>query len=303
MKGFWTRTTGATLMAALLATAVGCRDDAGTDAPVNDPVHTIGGDRPATLTLPNGYENGTPAPLVIVLHGYSGNAGWTDRYFGISRRIEPDRIGVILPNGTRNPDDRRFWNATDYCCDFYGSDIDDVGYLNGLVEDASEHMAIDGVYLIGLSNGGFMSHRMACESMPGLRGIATVAGTTFDDPARCEGATPISLLHVHGTADEVIRYEGGARRGGNRARYPGAEETVRRWAERAGCDMVAAQTLPSLDLVGLAAEETDVTRYRAGCERDVRVELWTIEDGPHVPAFDADDFGARVVAWFLAAGG
>ncbi len=285
-----------------LAGLTACYDEAETSSPVSDPVRTIGGDRPATLTLPSDYAAGTPIPLVIVLHGFTSNAEWTDAYFGISRRIESDRIAVILPNGTRDSQDRSFWNATDFCCNLQGSEVDDVAYLNGLVEEAAEHMAVDGVYLIGLSNGGFMSYRMACESMPELRAIASVAGTTFQDPARCEGARPISILHIHGTADRTIRYAGGGREGG--ARYPGAEESVHRWAARAGCEMEAAEAMPAMDLVeALPDDETDVTRYDTGCDGGLRVELWTVEDGGHVPGFDADDFGARVVAWFAGAGG
>ena len=299
MKRIWNRTTIAALTLVAMAA---CGDEGGTGAPVNDPVRSIGGDRPATLTLPNDYDAGYAIPLVIVLHGFTSNAAWTDGHFGISRRIEPDRIAVILPNGTRNPEDQPFWNATDFCCNFHGSDVDDVAYLNSLVEEAAEHMAVDGVYLFGLSNGGFMSYRMACESMPGLRAIASVAGTSFEDSARCEGARPISVLHIHGTADRTIRYAGGGREQG--ARYPGAEETVHRWAARAGCDMEAAETLPSMDLIeGLPDDETDVTRYDTGCDDGLRVELWTIEDGGHVPGFDADDFGARVVAWLTGAAG
>lgn len=300
MKRFGSSLTSAVLGLVALAA---CGDDGGTSDPVNDPVRTIGGDRPATLTLPNDYGGGTPIPLVIVLHGYTSNAGWTDRYFGISQRIEPDQIAVILPNGTRNDEDNPFWNATDYCCDLDGSGVDDVGYLNGLVSEAQEHMEADGVYLIGLSNGGFMSYRMACESMPGLRAIAPVAGATFSDPARCDGARPVSVLHIHGTADRVIRYEGSGERSG-RARHPGAEESVHRWAARAGCDMESAATGASMDLVeALPEQETDVMRYESGCEGDVKVELWTIEDGSHVPGFDADSFGERVVAWFLGRDG
>ena len=291
----WTLIAPAAL--AVIATAA-CSDEPET----SDPVRTIGGDRPATLTLPSDYEAGTAIPLMIVLHGFTSNAAQTDSLFGFSRRIESDRIAVIMPNGTRNPRDQRFWRATDYCCNFHGSTVDDVAYLNSLVEEASRHMAVDGVYLFGLSNGGFMSYRMACESMPGLRAIASVAGTSFTDPARCEGARPISVLHIHGTADRTIRYAGGDREGVSL--YPGAEETVHRWAGRAGCAMEAAETLPSMDLVeALPAEETNVTRYATGCDRGLKVELWTIEEGRHVPRVDADDFGARVVAWFAGAGG
>ncbi len=284
-------------IALIPAVLVACNTETDASAPIERAVHTIGGDRPASLTLPAGYDGRMPLPLVMVLHGFTGNAEWTDNRFGISGRIDADNIAVALPNGTRNPEDQSFWNATDYCCNFHGSDVDDVGYLNRLAEDAGEHMTVGGVYLVGLSNGGFMSYRMVCESMPGLRAIASVAGTTFADPERCDDAGgSVSILHIHGTADNTIRYEGGQRRGG--ARYPGAVETVRRWAVRGGCDPAAGELAAPMDLLaGLPGAETDVMRYRTGCSDAHTIELWTIQDGPHVPDFDPNDFGARVVAW------
>lgn len=260
----------------------------------------IGGDRPATLIRPLDYTAGTRLPLVIALHGYTSNSANTNRYFGLSQRVTRDRFALILPNGTRNPEGANFWNATDYCCDFWGTGVDDVGYLNGLVTEAGEHIVPDGVHLVGLSNGAFMSYRMACESMPGLRGIAAVGGTTFDDPERCAGAAPVSVLHIHGTADVVIRYGGGSSNTGT-THYPGAEETVRRWASRAGCDLSAAETLEPLDLdFTLPGAETQPLRYREGCAAGITVELWTIEQGAHVPAFDPDRIGARLIDWLFA---
>jgi polyhydroxybutyrate depolymerase len=174
----------------------------------------------------------------------------------------------------------------------------DCGEWNSLVEEAAAHVTPDGVYLVGLSNGAFMSYRMACESMPGLRGIVPVGGADFDDPARCEGARPLSVLHIHGTGDVVIGYHGGSSEAGTA--YPAAEEAVRRWASRAGCDLGAAEMLEPLDLdFTLSGAETQPLRYRRGCRAGVTVELWTIEGGAHVPAFDPDDIGERILAWLL----
>lgn len=260
---------------------------------------TIGGERPAELTRPYQYVAGTPVPLVIVLHGYGGSSAGIDRYFGISGLLHQDHFAVILPQGTLNPDGRRFWDATDFCCDFREADPDDVGYLNELVEEAADHVEPEGVYLVGLSNGGFMSYRMACESMPKLRGIVNLAGSSFDDADRCEGAEPISILHIHGTVDSTIRYNGGSRNRGT-IRYSGAREVVERWASRAGCDIEAGDTLPSLDLVGnIPGAETTPLRYRTGCRTAVTVELWTIQEGPHVPRFDSNDIARRLTGWLF----
>ena len=258
----------------------------------------IGGERPTTLIRPRDYVDGTPIPVVLVLHGYGGNWAGIDRYFGISRRVNRDRFAVIHPSGTLNPAGRRFWDATDYCCDFWESDPDDVGYLDDLIEEAGEYVTVGGAYLIGLSNGGFMSYRMACESMPKLRGIVNLAGSSFHDANRCAGARAVPVLHIHGTADAVIRYDGGSRAGG--ARYPGARETVERWASRAGCDVEAADTLEPLDLVAdIPGDETTALRYRTGCGAGITVELWTIRDGPHVPRFNSSRIGGVLTAWLF----
>ncbi len=260
---------------------------------------TIGGERPASLTRPYEYVAGTPIPVVIVLHGYGGNSTGIDRYFGISRRLHQDHYAVILPSGTLNQSGRRFWDATDFCCDFWGDDPDDVGYLNDLVEEAADYVEPEGVYLVGLSNGGFMSYRMACESMPKLGGIVNLAGASFHDPKRCDGARPISILHIHGTADATIRYDGGSRSGGT-VRYPGARETVERWASRADCVIQAGETLDSLDLVaGIPGAETTPLRYRTGCRNGTTFELWTIRDGPHVPGFNSAELGGLLTSWLF----
>ena len=79
MTRWWTTRVPVALAVVALAA---CGDEGGPGDPVFDPVRTIGGDRPATLTLPDGYDGGSPIPLVMVLHGFTGNSGWTDRYFG-----------------------------------------------------------------------------------------------------------------------------------------------------------------------------------------------------------------------------
>lgn len=266
--------------------------------PVNDAIRRIGGERPATIIRPQDYVEGTPVPIVMALHGFTSNAGDTDNYFGLSGRINTDQIALILPNGTRNPDGISFWNATDFCCDGYRTGVDDVGYLNSLVNEAAEHVTPGGVYLVGLSNGAFMSYRMACESMPGLRAIVPVAGTSFDDPEVCEGANPVSVLHIHGTNDNIIRYGGGGSADG--PRYPGARDTVRRWAARAGCDLDTSESLSRLDLDWtLEGAETTRRLYSAGCAEGIKVELWTVQAGAHVPAFTAEDIGRRIIEWIL----
>ncbi len=252
--------------------------------------------RRAAMVAPFGADPTEPLPLVIALHGYGSNVWEHSQYLGLIGRINVDRFLLLMAQGSRDEDGNRFWNATEYCCDFDASGVDDVEYLRSLLDEASGLVEIGPIYVVGYSNGGFMSYRLACESLPGLMGIVSLAGTTFADESRCEGASPVSILQIHGDADDVILYDGDE--------YPGAPETVMRWARRLGCDFNAAETLDDLDLdFSLQGDDTTVVRYRQGCADGSTIEHWRIVGGGHDPEFDADVVGERIVRWLLREAG
>lgn len=263
----------------------------------NHIVHTLGGERPAPLVLPADHDSETPIPLVLSLHGFTSHLAEHDRYFGLSKRVNAHRFALIMANGTYDPDGHRFWNATDFCCDLHNTQVDDVQYLAGLLEEAATHIAVERIFVLGHSNGGFMSYRLACEGIPRLVAIASLAGTSFSDPSRCAFASPVSVLQIHGTADQVIAYDGST----GEQEYAGAEEVALRWAALARCNLTEPETLPPLDLdQDLDGPETTRTRYRTGCRNDATIELWTMVQGAHVPHL-APDFGQRLLEWLLGA--
>ena len=258
-------------------------------------VLTIGGHRPALLVLPAAHNPQSPLPLVISLHGHGAHYMFQDSYFGMSSLVNSRNFALILPNGTRDDEGRRFWNATDLCCGVTDNKPDDVAYLSGLVEEAGGMVNIDRIFAVGLSNGGFMSYRLACDSMPGLTAIAVLGSSSFTDPERCASARPISVLHMHGTNDTTVAFEGGTIPG--QGSLPAARELNQRWAERAGCDLSLAENLPSLNMDSWAGgDETSITRYRSGCRDNLVVEFWEMESSAHLPRLTGD-FGQRILAW------
>ena len=261
-------------------------------------VHTIGGNRPATLALPTGYDLQTPMPLLLALHGFSGYASMME---GFASHVNVKRFALVIADGTPDDNGNRFWNATGLCCGRTETKPDDVAYISGLVEEAKTFATIDRTYSMGYSNGGFMSYRLACESLPGLAGIASVAGSSFDDPARCDGATPVSVLQVHGDEDEVIKIDGGSNPGLGPGSHPAASELVARWAQRASCDM-PAESLPAIGVSRFGSgPETTIIRYRDGCKAGVTVEFWTVAGARHF-IITKDDFIDGVLDWLFAQG-
>ena len=264
--------------------------------PASNEVLEIGGDRPAQLQLPT--NRGDKAmPLVLSLHGYGADAKGQDQYFALAERVTDYGFALITPQGTTDDRGNRFWNATDGCCNFHNSDVDDHAWLSSLVAEARDLVDVSGVYVVGFSNGGFLAYRLACDGLDGLVAIASLAGSSFGDPERCADASPISVLQVHGDADQSIPYEGTLEYDGG---YPGAEELVNRWAQRAGCDIEAVAVLPSIDLeADIDGDETMVQRTREGCDSGITIELWTIQGADHVPWFQ-NDWPDRLLDWLFS---
>lgn len=252
--------------------------------------------RPVDVIVPDGLSD-DPAPLVVVLHGYSGTADVQQQYFRF--QDEAAERGAILayPDGTPDRRDLQFWNATDACCNFFGSDVDDVAYLAAVVEHVRSLHAIDPqrIFLAGHSNGGFMSYRLACERADLFAAVVSLAGATYVDPGDCSPSEPVSIAQVHGTLDEVIAYDGGDIIGND---YPSAATTAATWAGYNGCD-TAIEPGDPIDLDSdLAGAETAVARF-GGCPSAGAVELWTIAEGRHIPQL-GDGFAAAVFDFFEA---
>lgn len=253
----------------------------------------VGGDRPARVVAPADWDGETLLPVVMLLHGYSANATIQDAYLGISERVDASGFVLVLPEGTTDDGGDQFWNATDACCNFDGSTVDDVGYLLGLLDEIEASMPVDPdrMGLIGHSNGGFMSYRLACEAPERIAAIVSLAGATWDDEADCGTGAPVRVLQIHGTADTTIGYAGGNTQGGG---YPSAEESAGRWAERAGCSTPSTGAPVDYDK-GVVGAETEPVTY-ADCAADVA--LWRMNGSGHIPGVN-DAWSDAVVAWVL----
>ena len=254
---------------------------------------------PVVVHVPPSYNPAVPTPLILLLHGYGASGAQQEAYMQFTPLSDGLGFLYAYPDGTRDANGYRFWNATDACCDFFSNGVDDSGYLRDLIEAVKAQANVDDrrVHLIGHSNGGFMSYRMACDHADVIASIASLAGATFLDPNACLPLAPVHVLQIHGTADTTVQYDGGCFYGSYC--YPGAVETVERWAAYDGCALVA-EPGAALDLdAGLPGAETQVTRYASECERGGSAELWTIVGGSHIPLL-SDDFSGLVIDFLYA---
>jgi polyhydroxybutyrate depolymerase len=259
----------------------------------------IGGDRPVVVHVPPGYNACVAAPLVVMLHGYTATGALEESYLRLTAQSDARGFLYAYPDGTVDASGNHFWNATDACCDLNGTMVDDSKYLSDLVVEIGRHYAVDPkrVFLVGHSNGAFMSYRMACDHSGQIAAIASLAGAMFSDVTKCSATSAVSVLEIHGTADAVIPYAGGTIQ--NHA-FPGAQTSVSDWVTFDGCTTAPDTSAPPLDLdATLAGAETSVTKYGDGCSPGGHAELWTIQGGAHIPALSAS-FSGDVVDFLLA---
>jgi polyhydroxybutyrate depolymerase len=263
-------------------------DDAGSDASDGGIVAT----RPYTLKIPTSYDAAKPTPLLVLLHGYSASGYLEDAYFGFSGTAEAKGFLYAYADGTKDSQNKQFWNATDGCCNFDKSTVDDVAYIGAIMDDVSARYNVDKkrIYVVGHSNGGFTAHRLACDLAPRVAAIVSLAGETWLDATKCNPSEPVSVLDVHGDADDTILYDGGSTSSGA---YPSEQQTLATWAGKDHCTGALAATGETLDIdTKLAGAETVVEKY-AGCPAGIDVARWTIQGGGHLPSL-ASSWGPLV---------
>ena len=259
----------------------------------------------SVLVTPLEFVDGE-TPLIVSLHGFGGNSADHAAYVPLHERVNTDGFALLLPNGTLDGGGNQFWNPTDECCDGGKPGEDDIAYLTELVASAKKVRDFGPLYFFGYSNGGFMAHHMACKGLPGLRAVASLAGTSYVGDTSCDGAPPVSVLHIHGTDDAVIPFEGDEsepdpKSDGERAFYAGAQDMVMRWSQRAGCHWPEhPKPYATLDLDQyMPGPETQAFRLESGCDDGINIELWVGEGSSHSPGY-GDAFVDALVDWLLS---
>lgn len=204
------------------------------------------------LHVPASYDGSAPVALVLNFHGLTqtGNAQRAQSHMD----DKADREGFIVayPNAVDNA-----WNSGRDDT----NDVDDVGFTRAVIADLGARGCIDlrRVYATGMSNGGGMSHRLACDAADVIAAVAPSSGQLALDPSACTPQRPIPLLHFHGKNDTIATYEG-------------APEMIQGWADRNSCT----------DEPRITYQEGDVTCETTDqCNGDASVTLCAAEEAGH----------------------
>ncbi len=250
--------------AAEVSASLGCEEGSLDASVTHGELEFDGVVRTYELHVPPGYDGSTPMPLVLSFHGFTSTGLAQQESTEMNDLADQEGFLVAYPNGLYNA-----WNAGSCCGQAAELDVDDVGFARALIEELGGLGCIDErrVYATGMSNGGFFTHRLACEAADLIAAAAPVAAVFGMDDATCTPARPIPIMQFNGTGDPLVLYDGG---GPNAS--PSAAETTEGWLARNGCTGEPSVSYQNGDAT---CETVDA------CEGGASVTLCTIEGGGH----------------------
>lgn len=217
--------------------------------------------------VPTTWNNAQQVPLLFVLHGLTQTGSGVMDITGFNDIAEQNNFIVCYPNGLNES-----WNAN---MNVTFSSADDKGFLEELTAYFQTNFNTDPSrqYLCGFSTGGFMSHKMVCESSECYAAIASVSGNMSDTVyTNCMPHGSPSVLHIHGTADAVVPYGGGPTSGAS------VDDVMTFWRNHLTCDTDPVITpMPNPNLFDLSSPERWVWQ---NCGLD-ELELIRVSGGGH----------------------
>lgn len=186
---------------------------------------------------------------------------------------------IVFPNGYSKLKSGKFatWNAGTCCGDARDKKIDDVGFIKKVVGNLSKQYNIDQkrIFATGMSNGGLMAYRLACELPQIFRAVAAVAGT--DNTSDCKPALSVSVLHIHAKNDDHVLFNGGAGKEAfgdhtKIAEFTSVPATIAKWVKLNSCAALPKRSLEK--------SQAYCDTY-SNCGSKTSVQLCVTETGGH----------------------
>ena len=230
-----------------------------------------GATRTYIVHVPDGLDPSVPVPLVVDMHGLTSSANGQAGISGWRQKADEEGFIVVHPQGLNAS-----WNGGDLCCGTsQRNGVDDEGFIRAMVAELQTAGCIDSkrIYATGLSNGGAMSHLLACNAADLFAASAPVSMGNGTRP--CEPSRPISVVMTRGTQDTLVAFNGGV--------FPSAQTDFEQWAALDGCQ-------------GEPKAVDELCQVFDQCEAGVEVKLCALAAG-HVLYSNSQGFSVPDVVW------
>jgi polyhydroxybutyrate depolymerase len=251
---------------------------------------TSGGrERTVHVHVPSSYAPTKPIAVVLDFHGVMSNAIQQELLTGMIAKADSAGFVAVHPEGIGLS---QSWNAGKCCGEAVTEGVDDIAFASAILDALEARLCVDThrLFATGMSNGGFLSHRIACELSSRIAAVAPVAGVLGVDT--CAPSRPMSVMQFHGTADPIVPYAGSDLLG-----FPAVEPVMAAWAARSAC-------MPSPRTSYSHGDVTCVTYD--GCAQSAEIVLCKVQNGGHawpgglpVPAlgYTTNDIHATDAMW------
>jgi polyhydroxybutyrate depolymerase len=233
----------------------------------NSSTINIGGNtRSFIYYTPTSWNTNQNVPLLIVMHGLTQTGAGLMDITQFNLIAEQNNFIVVYPDG-----ENFAWNAN---MNVTVSTSNDIEFIEALATEFQNNFGTDPLkqYLVGFSNGGFMCHKLACESSMCFAAIASVSGNMSDTTySNCQPQFQPAIMHIHGTADAIVPYNGGAGTGVSVA------QCIEKWRTVLNCDPTPTTiNMPNNNVFDLSSPQR--YSYLNGTND---LELIKIEGGGH----------------------
>ncbi len=237
-----------------------------TSAQTSSTINIGGNSRSFIYYTPSSWNVNQHVPLLIVMHGLTQTGAGLMNITQFNLIAEQNNFIVVYPNG-----ENFAWNAN---MNVSVSTADDIGFIENLALEFQNNFGTDPLkqYLVGFSNGGFMSHKLACESSMCFAAIASVSGNMSDTTySNCQPQFQPAVMHIHGTSDAIVPYNGGAGTGVS------VDQCIEKWRMVLNCDQTPTiLNMPNNTLFDISSPQR--ISYLNGTND---LELIKIEGGGH----------------------
>ena len=160
--------------------------------------------RVARVHVPASYDPSKRTPVVVDIHGRTQNASG-EMALSLSK-VKSDAEGfiAIYPESAVSP---TAWNSGTCCDPASTNNVDDTGFFKKLLDEAESKLCVDAkrIYMMGMSNGAYQSHRMACELADRVAAVGPVAGLLLFQG--CAPSQPVPVMMINGTSDSLSQYQ------------------------------------------------------------------------------------------------
>jgi polyhydroxybutyrate depolymerase len=214
-------------------------------------------------------------PLVLVLHGGRGDGAGMLPLTGMDSSADAAGFIAVYPDAVE-----KNWSDGRGTSDSEKLGVDDVAFLSSLARRLSSELNADPkrIYATGISNGGFMSARLACDASSVFAAVAVVAATIPENVrTNCKPSRAVPFMMIHGTADSFVLEAGGTMTKGNGGVIASTAQTVNLWRDLNKCSSPA-----KISEFNPANDGTSITLERyTGCASGSEVAFYKVTDGGH----------------------